>query len=325
MQQCARLRLPRPAPTGKLAAKPILRTDSVLTDRRGSRRHWLVGASALLLNACAGPQPATDPAPAGPVPTTKDALPALPDPPPPSSTIPARASGGRGGRAGTFADELIQIATRRRSYRLVVPPTAASGQPVPLVFAFHGLFDSKSQMPVYSKLDELATTAGFVLVYPQAREKGWPLVVEWAREDILFFDTLLAKLTAEYNIDLNRVHLVGMGNGGYFVHLLASLRPESIASIAVHSGGLGPLGFTEVSVASKYAAIIIHGNTDDTVPALEGRKARDAYRRWGHEVEYVELPRHGHAWASGFNINARIWNFLSSHPRRGEVTLAPVK
>ena len=208
------------------------------------------------------------------------------------------------------------MAGKAREYRLVVPKGLTDQQPVPLVFAFHGLGDSKDLMPLYSQLDQLAAKEGFVLVYPNGLNKHWPLVVERAQEDLAFFDALYERLTTQYNIDRNRVYLTGMSNGAYFTHVVASQRADKIAAIAPHSGGLGLIGFGELKVKHKYAVLAIQGDADRIVPVDEGRKTRDAYQRWGHPVEYVEVPGLGHLWALKADINARIWKFFQDHPLR---------
>ncbi len=224
--------------------------------------------------------------------------------------------GRAGGKIGTFADERIEVGGKQRAYRLVVPRSAGKELPVALVFAFHGLGDSKDLMPRYSQLDRLAEDKGFVLVYPNATGAFWPLVVEWARDDLAFFDGLYERLTSQYNIDRGRVYLLGTSNGAYFAHVIASQRSDRIAAIAAHSGGIGLLGLSGIHVKNKYAVLVVHGDKDSIVGVEEGRKTRDAYQKWGHPVEYVELPGHNHFWAAKEGINERIWRFFESHPRR---------
>jgi len=233
--------------------------------------------------------------------------------------VPPRASRGKGGKAGVFAEETIEVRGKKRVYRLVVPESAGAKEPVPLVFAFHGfLIDSKDLMPVYSRLGRLAAKRGLVLVYPNAVNRSWPLVLDWAKDDLAFFDALYGHLTARYNIDLNRVYLVGMSNGGYFTHLVASQRPAKVAAIACHSGGVGLVGLKELDVEPKYGVLLIHGAADRIVKVKEARKARDLYRRWGHPVEYLEVPRHGHRWAHRARVNDRLWEFFQAHPLRAD-------
>jgi polyhydroxybutyrate depolymerase len=227
----------------------------------------------------------------------------------------AEPADGRVGPVGTFPDEEITVKGKARQYRLVVPPAVSAGKPVPLLFAFHGALDSKDFMPVYSHLDDLAKKHGFILVYPNAQYRYWLLVPDLARDDLAFFDALYERLSASYRIDRDRVFLTGMSNGAYFCHLVASQRSEVVAAIAAHSGGLGALQ-KKPDVKRKYAVLVIHGADDSIVKVEESRKVRDAYKRWGYEVEYVEVPNLNHFWAHKVGVNDKIWEFLMAHPRR---------
>ena len=218
--------------------------------------------------------------------------------------------------ATIYPHERMNIAGVARAYRLVVPATVAAGKVAPLVFAFHGLSDSKDRFAQYSRLDDLARHQGFVLVYPNAKTMFWPLTVEWARDDFAFFDALYAHVTLTYNIDPRRVYLIGNSIGAYFSHLLASHRSERIAAIAVHSGGLGIVQPGVTPIANKYAVFAVHGAVDPVVPVTESRKVRQAYEAAGHSVEYLEIAGHDHRWAGHVDVNGRIWKFLSAHARR---------
>jgi polyhydroxybutyrate depolymerase len=237
-------------------------------------------------------------------------------PPTCGNDVPRSPSNGSGGGAGTFANAKIDINGLERVYRLVVPEGIDSEKPAPLVFAFHGLLDSKDIMPWYTRLDDLAKKHGFILVYPNGRNRHWPLVVEWAKEDLDFFDALYAHVTSQYNVDLDRVYLAGMSNGAYFSNLLASQRSDKIAAIAAHSGGLGLVGLKELTVENKYAVLVIHGDADSIVPVREGRATRDAYQKWGHPVGYIEVPKFPHFWAHKIGVNDKIWKFFEEHPRK---------
>jgi hypothetical protein len=158
-------------------------------------RKWVLGAGALLvgvvtLRGCGGP-------PSAP----------LVHPVPVSAAEPAR------GPAGTFPRERIDVRGKQREYRLVVPRSVDPKKPAPLLFAFHGLLDSKDLMPLYSQLDRLAEREKFILAYPNAQNKYWPLVPDWAKDDLAFFDALCDRLTSRYRVDADRVYLAGMSNG----------------------------------------------------------------------------------------------------------------
>jgi predicted esterase len=110
-------------------------------------------------------------------------------------------------------------------------------------------------------------------------------------------------------------HGVGMSNGAFFSHILASQRSDKIAAIAVHSGGLGAVDPETASIVHKYPVMIIHGAGDLVVKVDESRKVRDVYQKCGHEVEYLEVPGLHHGWAVMSRVNERIWTFFQNHPR----------
>ena len=233
---------------------------------------------------------------------------------PAAKAVDSKPSGGKGGQAGLFREATIQVGQKKRADRLFVPKSVDLGKPAPLVFAFHGFLDSKDLMPFYSQLDKLAEEKGFILVYPNGEQRRWVIVPEWAKDDLDFFDALYAELIAQYNIDLRRVFLIGMSNGAFFSHLVASQRPDKIAAIAPHSGGLGVFTRREIAVKPKYAVFIIHGVEDSIVNVAEGRKTMEAYKKWGHAVEYLEVPGQNHFWAHKADVNHKIWNFFLAHP-----------
>lgn len=228
--------------------------------------------------------------------------------------VPADPSHGQGGATGLFPAEELVVGQQTRTYRLYAP----EGQgPLPIVFAFHGLGDTKDVMAYYSQLERFAKQEEFLVVFPNAQHRMWPLVVDWAKADLAFFDALYDKLCREYDVDRNRVYLTGMSNGAYFCHVLASQRSERIAAIAPHSGGIGFIGASKpLQVDHKYAVLAIHGAADKIVNVQESRRVEELYTEWGHPIEYWEIPGQPHFWALRHGVNARMWKFFREHPRQ---------
>jgi polyhydroxybutyrate depolymerase len=219
-------------------------------------------------------------------------------------------------QSGEFPNESLTVGRAKREYRLYVPASANVGRPVPLVVAFHGmLVDSKDVMPTYTKLNGTAERHGFIIAYPNALGGVWGLWPDKIAADLAFFDALLARLSAAYRIDPERVYVLGMSNGGYFAHLLAKERSTVIAAVASHSGPLGLQTLGGVNATRKFPVLIAHGAQDLIFAVWIARENAEKYRREGHEVEYIELPRLGHAWATDANVNERIWRFFAAHPR----------
>src|SRR5262245_24804947 len=134
-------------------------------------------------------------------------------------------AGSGGPKHGDFGSEIIKVGNATREYRLVAPKTVDLTKAAPLVIAFHGmLIDSKDVMPQYTKLNETAEKHGFIIAYPNAIGKSWGISPEKVKNDLVFFDALLKKLSATYKIDPDRVYVLGMSNGGYFAHLVGRER-----------------------------------------------------------------------------------------------------
>lgn len=220
-------------------------------------------------------------------------------------------------RHGVFASESIKVGDEKREYRLVAPRSVDLAKPAPLVFAFHGfLIDSKDVMPVYTKLNEAAEKHRFLLVYPNALDRSWGLTPEKVVKDLAFFDVLLKRLSADYRVDADRVYVTGMSNGGYFAHLVGKERSKTVAAVACHSGALGLQTLAGIGAERKFPVMIVHGEQDRIIAVTVARENRDKYRKEGHEVNYVEAPGLGHAWATDIGINDSIWKFFADHPRR---------
>jgi polyhydroxybutyrate depolymerase len=218
--------------------------------------------------------------------------------------------------SGEFPNESLTLSGVKREYRLVVPPSANTGRPAPLVVAFHAmLIDSKDVMPTYTKLNETAERYGFIIAYPNALGGVWGLWPSRITDDVAFFDALLARISTAYRIDPNRVYVLGMSNGAYFAHLLARERSSVIAAVAAHSGALGLQTLGGINAKRKFPVLIAHGSEDAIFGTWIARDNVERYRREGHEVEYIEVPRLGHYWASEVDINERIWRFFVAHPR----------
>jgi poly(3-hydroxybutyrate) depolymerase len=217
---------------------------------------------------------------------------------------------------GEFAAETVHVGAVTREYRLVVPKTVDLAKPAPLVIAFHGmLIDSKDVMPKYTKLNVTAEKHKFIIAYPEAIGKSWGLAPDKVQSDLAFFDALLAKLSADYRIDPERVNVLGMSNGGYFAHLVGKERSKTVAAAASHSGPLGLQTLLGVRAERKFPVLIIHGDQDRLLPVDWARENRDKYTKEGHEVKYVELPGVGHVWGTRVDINETIWKFFDEHPR----------
>ncbi len=205
----------------------------------------------------------------------------------------------------------VRVNSEDRSYRLVVPDQQQDG-PIPIVFAFHGIGDTVDSMADYSQLDCLAADNGFLLVYLAAHGPRWAGTdaVESNSEfnhDVRFFDQLLKNLGADYDIDGDRVYLVGMSNGATFVQLLAKVRSSVVAAVVAHSGARLPVP----GHASHPFSILLIVGADDFVAGTV-RSDLKYYRSAGHHSELILVSELGHEWSTQHNVQA--WDFMVRNP-----------
>ncbi|WP_442506731.1 alpha/beta hydrolase family esterase [Novipirellula sp. SH528] len=211
--------------------------------------------------------------------------------------------------AAKISHQLINVGQFERTFRVTVPKDLVT--PAPLVFAFHGIGDSTDSMAAYSQLDLLAAKNGFLLVYPASRNGMWdainvdPETLD-ANSDVQFFDALLEHMSSQYQIDRDRVYLMGMSNGGSFVQLLANARSSNIAAVVAHSG---PRPRALNDPEHRFPILMIVGSDDFAASSMQ--TDLDYYREAGHAADLSVIDGLGHAWSTRSNANA--WAFLTDH------------
>lgn len=154
---------------------------------------------------------------------------------------------------------------------LVVPPAAAQGTPVPVVFVFHGAGGSGEAIRARLGL-ESATDGGAVFVYPDAALGTWD--IRPGSLDGNLVGSLLDRLSGSYCIDPGRVYISGFSAGAVFTLFLGCNVPATFRALAVVAGT--NQRFTPGCCKSAISSLFIHGTEDEAIPILEGRQARDA-------------------------------------------------
>src|SRR3990172_6409632 len=124
-----------------------------------------------------------------------------------------------------------------RTYLVYLPPNYNGVDPMPVVFNLHGWTLDMTQQMNYSKMNEVADTAGFIVVYPNAVDATWSsgIATFAGRNDVGFLNVLIDTLAAHYSINLQRIYSCGFSNGGFMSYRLAcelSNRIPAIASVA---------------------------------------------------------------------------------------------
>jgi polyhydroxybutyrate depolymerase len=138
--------------------------------------------------------------------------------------------------------ELVSSGETRR-YLLHVPPGYDPEKPSALVISLHGAWLYPGMQQRLTGWSALADEEGFIVVYPRAA--GFPRV--WHLEpgpglsaDVRFIEDLIDELSAEYNIDPNRIYANGYSNGAAMTFMLSCTLPERIAAFGMVATAIVP-------------------------------------------------------------------------------------
>lgn len=143
----------------------------------------------------------------------------------------------------------VEHGGRERVALVHIPPAAAQGQPLPVVFAFHGGGGNAEQHREWLGLDAVADREGFIAVYPFGSGRLFDRkLLTWnagsccayaAKErvdDVGATVALLEALARRTPVDATRVYATGMSNGAMMALRLAHDAGARFAAIATVAG-----------------------------------------------------------------------------------------
>jgi len=189
-----------------------------------------------------------------------------------------------------------------RGFTVYVPPnckpaTQKSNDPIPVVFAFHGVLMNGETMAEMTYLHNLGNRCNFIVVYPDGDGHG--IFRTWnsggrsgrleriAEDDVGFVRCMVKELTKHYHIDPARIHATGFSNGAMLCYRLAVEAPDLFASIAPVAGTLA----VSTNRATRYVPTLhIHG-TDDKIVAWNGPNLKTP-----KNLEFYSVPQTLAAW-----------------------------
>ena len=146
---------------------------------------------------------------------------------------------------------------RKRDYRLHVPPAASAGKALPLVLNLHGATQNGTPQELQSGMDASSDRNGYLVAYPDgtriaakldpdpiAKDAQYGfnagyccgLPVDQHVDDVSFLLAVISDTAARTPVDLRRVYVTGMSNGGMMAYAMAAQAADRIAAIASVSG-----------------------------------------------------------------------------------------
>jgi poly(3-hydroxybutyrate) depolymerase len=231
----------------------------------------------------------------------------------------------KGRTGGMERHYVLQGADEVMPYRVYVPTRYAAARPAPLLIALHGLggtedafFDGYSGVPV-----KLAEQHGFLMAAPLGYRVdgfyGAPIGggqdaadarrLAFSEQDVL---EVVRLMRTSYNVDADRIYLIGHSMGAIGTWHLAAKYPEMWAALGLFAGAASPDLAERIR---QIPQIVVHGSADVTVAPLASRAMVAELRKLGAEVTYIEVPGGTHTDVVVPNLPA-VFDFLAAH-RKG--------
>ncbi len=194
-----------------------------------------------------------------------------------------------------------------RKFIFITPGGFKPGQPLPVVFFFHGAGGTAQQASRTYGWAEKAEKENFFAVFPEGlpvrpdtigsilfNPHIWrderPELPERGVHDVQFFETLLGKLQAAAPIDPRRIYVTGFSNGAGMTFTLGSLYSDRIAAIAPVSIGL----IVKVDkLARPLPVYYLTGTADPLVPYHGGATKMP----WGSTRHWRPVRESAEQWA----------------------------
>lgn len=167
----------------------------------------------------------------------------------------------------------------RRSWRTYVP--AAKAEKPALLLLLHGSRGNGERMranTTFYGFDVLAEREGFIAVYPDGYQQHWNDCRASANyaanleniDDVGFLSTLVQLMAADHGVDLARVYVAGMSNGGHMAYRLGFEAPQLVAGIAAVAANMPVEANLDCERTGRPVAAMIMNGTADPVNPYNG-------------------------------------------------------
>ena len=204
-------------------------------------------------------------------------------------------------------------------YLLVVPRSYTPTRRYPVRVHLHGAVDrnAEAQIPQLRRPERFLSEDRITILPAAWSESRW-----WQASQVENVTGILRTVKRTYNVDENRVSLMGISDGGTGTWYFAFRCPTPWASYLSFIGSpsvlANPSSGTQgaiflVNLAGK-SILAINGKTDTLYPAEALRPAMEAFRKAGADVTFeVEPGGHDTEWWP--RRAGQIDAFVDAHPR----------
>ncbi len=253
-----------------------------------------------------------------------------------------------GGGGGKSLNDYKKISVSGRDVHVYAPSNLKAKSP--LLFSFHGMDQDPNYQQSNTHWEEVADTAGFVVVYPRGGTgmSTWDLNSD---KDTKWITEIIATMVRDYDIDEKRVYLTGFSMGGMLVYYSMSKIADKIAAFAPCSGTNVVSG--ALRAMRPVPIIHPHGTSDDILYYSQVESFIKNYRdqfhcpseaevqenypnaensgatmyTWGPcddgvYIKHLKLPDRGHL-PSKAEVSD-IWNFMKEYTVDGRISYIDV-
>ena len=222
----------------------------------------------------------------------------------------------------------------KMEYGIYVPTTYDSSRTTPLVIALHGLGSGISYMMEYNNLVELAESYGYLVATPMGyNERGWygarglgnefnaarnerrgtfdpANLGKLSEQDVL---NVLGEMRNQYNVDEDRIYLIGQSMGGGGSWYIGSKYSAIWAALAP----MAPAVYINPELlvdATHLPVMVVQGDADEAVDVKVTRQWVAKLEELGMNYRYIEVAGGSHSSAGRENIG-KVFEFLSKHSK----------
>jgi predicted esterase len=177
----------------------------------------------------------------------------------------------------------LHVRGRAFRYGLHVPLSYQPATSYALVICLHGAgFTGDAYLERWqTRLDD-----GYIVACPTLPQGNW-----WTREAADVVLATLREVESRYHIDLNRIFLTGMSNGGIGVYLIGSHYAPMFAGLAPMASGLDDVLLPFLENLRQTPIYLIHGTLDQVMPVQLSRTIAQELTRLGYPFTYREHDR----------------------------------
>jgi len=182
----------------------------------------------------------------------------------------------------------LKVGSYNREFSIYLPHTIAYLHPRPLVIFLHGANGNAWLQMQTSYFRTLADRDDFLFAMPQALLGTYngESIYQWDAhylfpwDDVAFLNRLIDYMAETYEVDLSRVYLSGMSNGGFMTFFAAREMQDRLAAIAPIAGLMSANVFYQYTLSHPLPLCYMHGTADSIVSMNASPSLNDVLNLW---------------------------------------------